>query len=80
MAPKVLVIEDEATLAAVLADNLEAEGHDVIQAGDGRLGARLWHQAAPDLVVLDVMLPFKDGYSLCRERRAAGDVTPVLFL
>jgi len=80
MAPKVLVIEDEATLAAVLADNLEAEGHDVILAGDGSLGERLWHEAAPDLVVLDVMLPFKDGYSLCRERRVAGDVTPVLFL
>lgn len=73
-------MEDEVALAAVLADNLEAEGHEVQHAGDGRSGAAAWRDEKPDLVVLDVMLPYKDGYTLCRERRAAGDDTPVLFL
>ena len=77
---RVLIVEDEAALAAVLADNLEAEGHEVKHAGDGDMGAALWRDERPDLVVLDVMLPYKDGYTLCRERRAAGDDTPVLFL
>ena len=77
---RVLIVEDEAALAAVLADNLEAEGHEVKQAGDGDMGAALWRDERPDLVVLDVMLHYKDGYTLCRERRAAGDDTPVLFL
>ncbi|HRN18903.1 MAG: response regulator transcription factor [Trueperaceae bacterium] len=80
MSAKVLVIEDEPVLSAVLADNLEAEGLAVVEAPDGLLGAKAWRTGAPDLVVLDVMLPHKDGYTLCRERRAAGDDTPVLFL
>lgn len=77
---KVLIVEDEAALAAVLADNLEAEGHVVRHAGDGLSGAASWREERPDLVILDVMLPHKDGYTLCRERREAGDDTPVLFL
>ena len=77
---RVLIVEDEAALAAVLADNLEAEGHEVRHAADGRAGATLWDAVKPDLVVLDVMLPHKDGYTLCREKRAEGDDTPVLFL
>ncbi len=80
MAAKVLIIEDEAALATVLSDNLEAEGHSVLQASDSLQGESAWRDATPDLVVLDVMLPHKDGYTLCRERRAAGDHTPVLFL
>ncbi len=77
---KVLIVEDEAALAAVLKDNLEAEGFDVRHAPDGQVGAAAWRDERPDLVVLDVMLPYKDGYTLCRERRKAGDATPVLFL
>lgn len=77
---KVLIVEDEAALASVLADNLEAEGLTVQLAPDGRAGAAAWRDQSPDLVVLDVMLPHQDGYSLCRQRRAAGDETPVLFL
>lgn len=80
MPARVLIIEDESVLSAVLTDNLEAEGLVVVEAPDGLLGAKAWQAGAPDLVVLDVMLPHKDGYTLCRERRAAGDDTPVLFL
>lgn len=77
---KVLIVEDEASLASVLADNLEAEGHAVLRAADGNTAIAVWRQQRPDVVVLDVMLPHKDGYTVCRERRAAGDDTPVLFL
>jgi two-component system alkaline phosphatase synthesis response regulator PhoP len=76
----VLVVEDEGALADVLRDNLEAEGYRVSLAADGVAGERAWTRAAPDLVVLDVMLPALDGYGLCERRRAAGDATPVLFL
>lgn len=77
---KVLIVEDEVALASVLADNLQAEGLAVRHAADGRAGAAAWREHSPDLVVLDVMLPHLDGYALCRQRRAAGDKTPVLFL
>lgn len=88
--PLVLVVEDEPSLAAVIADNLEAEGCRVRVARDGLAGAAAWRgeeegghgDAAdrPDLVVLDVMLPRVDGLELCRSMRSAGDDTPVLFL
>jgi two-component system alkaline phosphatase synthesis response regulator PhoP len=76
---RVVVIEDEAAMADVLRDNLEAEGYRVTIAPDGPAGEAAW-AAGADLVVLDVMLPGVDGFSLCERRRAAGDATPVLFL
>lgn len=76
----VLVVEDEATLAEVLADNLVEEGYLVEVARDGASGRRAWRESEPDLVVLDVMLPGVNGYELCEEMRREGDATPVLFL
>jgi two-component system, OmpR family, alkaline phosphatase synthesis response regulator PhoP len=78
--PHVLVIEDEASMADVLRDNLEAEGYRVTVAHDGRVGEATWSSSEIDLVVLDVMLPGFDGFALCEARRAVGDATPVLFL
>lgn len=78
--PIVLVVEDETTLAEVLADNLVDEGYLVEVARDGTSGRSAWREADPDLVVLDVMLPGLNGYQLCEEMRAEGNVTPVLFL
>lgn len=80
MSAHVLVVEDERSLADVLRDNLEAEGHRVTVAPDGPSGERAWREESPDLVVLDVMLPGMDGYALCERRRRAGDATAVLFL
>jgi two-component system alkaline phosphatase synthesis response regulator PhoP len=77
---RILVIEDEQTLAEVLLYNLEAEGHEVKLAGDGQAGLASWRASPPSLVVLDVMLPHVDGFDLCRRMRAEGDTTPVLFL
>ncbi|MEX2542179.1 MAG: response regulator transcription factor [Trueperaceae bacterium] len=76
----VLVIEDEATLAEVLADNLVDEGYRVEVARDGLAGQAVWRDRQPDLVVLDVMLPGLNGYELCESMRRDGDSTPVLFL
>lgn len=76
----VLVIEDETTLAEVLADNLIDEGYLVEVARDGRSGQEAWRDIGPDLVVLDVMLPGLNGYELCEAMRQEGDATPVLFL
>jgi two-component system alkaline phosphatase synthesis response regulator PhoP len=79
-AATVLIVEDEATLAEVLADNLVDEGYRVEVARDGRSGQESWRREPPDLVVLDVMLPGMNGYELCEAMREEGDTTPVLFL
>lgn len=78
---RILVVEDEKHLAAGLKLNLELEGFTVDVAGTAREAAQLL--VAPDAydaIVLDVMLPDIDGFSLCRRLRAAGDYTPVLML
>lgn len=80
MKPKVLLVEDESALAGALADNLEGEGYAVEIAPDGRAALERWVAWQPDLVVLDVMLPGLDGLQVCRQMRAQGQTTPVLFL
>ena len=78
--PTVLIIEDEPTMADILAENLSEEGYDVEVAPDGNAGLQTWRTLAPNLVVLDVMLPHKSGYEVCKLMREGGDTTPVLFL
>ena len=63
---KILIVEDETTLAETLAENLAEEGHEVLTAGDGESGLSLIKSSLPDLVVLDIMLPALDGLSVCR--------------
>lgn len=77
---RVLIIEDEATLAGLLAENLMDESYEVEVAADGLSGMDSWAGGSPDVVVLDVMLPHLDGFEVCRRMRGAGDETPVLFL
>ncbi len=77
---KLLLIEDEEVMAEVMIDNLEAEGYQVTWASDGAKGLQQWEESSPDLVLLDVMLPHTDGFTLCETMRNAGDPTPVLFL
>ena len=78
--PTVLIIEDEPTMADILAENLSEEGYDVEVAPDGDAGLQTWRALSPNLVVLDVMLPYRSGYEVCQTMRAGGDTTPVLFL
>jgi len=77
---RVLVVEDDPNLRLTLVDNLEEEGY-AVQAASTLAEARAhWKAASFDVVVLDIMLPDGDGYSLCREMRQAGTSSRVLML
>jgi DNA-binding response OmpR family regulator len=76
---RILVVEDDATVAEVVLSYLERAGFDVQSAADGPAGLAAARRDAPDLVVLDVMLPGLDGIEVCRRMRAASDV-PVIML
>jgi two-component system alkaline phosphatase synthesis response regulator PhoP len=77
---KILVVEDEPGIALGLEDDLTMEGYEVRIVADGAVAARLAREAAFDLIVLDVMLPGKDGFEVCRELRRAGLTIPILML
>ncbi len=78
---RVLVVEDEAHLAAGLKLNLEIEGFDAVVAPTARDASHaLVGPAAFDLILLDVMLPDMDGFELCRRLRESGNFTPVIML
>jgi DNA-binding response OmpR family regulator len=79
---RILIVEDEAHLADGLRFNLEAEGHAVDVDGDGAqaLTRLLADRSRYDAVVLDVMLPGKDGFAVVKELRASGHYVPVLML
>lgn len=79
MAGKILLVEDEKALSRLVRYNLEKEGHRVLAAEDGASGLELARREKPDLVILDVMLPKKDGLEVCRALRAESKV-PILFL
>ncbi len=77
---RILVVEDEPELAAGIQENLELEGYAADVAGDGESGLEAARHGGYDLVLLDVMLPHKDGYAVCRQLRREGNSVPVLFL
>jgi DNA-binding response OmpR family regulator len=64
--PRVLVVDDEPDLIAVLRMGLQMEGFEVIEAADGAAGLERAREAKPDLILLDLMLPKMDGYQVCR--------------
>lgn len=77
---RILVVEDEKKVAAFIKRGLEEEGYQVDTAHDGEEGVRLALQQPYELLVLDVMLPRKDGLSAVRELRQSGITAPVLML
>ena len=77
---RVLVVEDEKHLAEGIRENLEVEGYDVSVELDGPGGLASARDGQFDLILLDVMLPGMDGFTVCETLREAGDRTPVLFL
>ena len=77
---RVLLIEDDPKIARVIQRGLGLKNIEVIVAEDGLAGRDAWVAGGFDLILLDVMLPGVDGISLCAERRAAGDTTPVILL
>ncbi len=78
--PSILVVEDDPHLAAGVAENLRAEGYAVHHIADGREALNWLGGSQCELIVLDVMLPHVDGFTVCRTLRERGDNTPVLFL
>jgi two-component system alkaline phosphatase synthesis response regulator PhoP len=77
---RILVIEDEPQMLLGLRDNLELEGYEVQTASDGEEGLARAASFSPDLVILDVMLPKKNGFDVCRELRARWNTTPIVML
>jgi len=76
----ILLVEDEEGLVLTLTDRLLSEGFDVVSATDGVAGFKLAQEASFDLLILDIMLPKKNGYDVCRDLRQKGISTPVLML
>jgi two-component system, OmpR family, alkaline phosphatase synthesis response regulator PhoP len=77
---RILLIEDEMGLVLTLIDRLNSEGYTVTHAGDGENGERLASEKQYDLILLDVMLPKKNGFDIVRDLRTHGISTPVLML
>lgn len=80
MKKRILVVEDDPHIRLGLCDALDTEGYEVAECADGAQVLPLLRQRRPDLIVLDLMLPHKSGYDLCREIRAAKDRVPILIL
>ena len=78
--PRVLVVEDEPAIAFSLESDLQTEGYDVSVAATGDEGLRRAREEPFDLVLLDVMLPGRDGFEVCRELRRSGVRTPIIVL
>jgi two-component system alkaline phosphatase synthesis response regulator PhoP len=77
---KVLIVEDERGIAMALQDDLTLEGYRVEVIGDGAEAAKRARTEPFDVILLDVMLPGKDGFEVCRELRRSGIRTPILML
>lgn len=77
---RILLVEDDPHLQALVVNNLHFEGFDVAVAGDGERALALHRERPADLVVLDLMLPGRDGFSVLQALRDGGDAVPVLML
>jgi DNA-binding response OmpR family regulator len=79
MQKRVLVVEDDLSLSAIVRENLLFEGFEVDAVADGAVAVERARQFKPDLIVLDIMLPGTNGFELCREFRRCGE-TPILIV
>ena len=79
-APRILLVEDEPSLVLTLTDRLVAEGYRVESATDGDTAVARGVEEPFDLVILDVMLPRKNGFDVCRDLRQRGVQVPILML
>ena len=77
---KILIIEDEPNIRELILYNLQANGYEGMEAEDGIMGITMVHTEKPDLILLDIMLPGKNGYDICRELREEGNKTPIIML
>jgi DNA-binding response OmpR family regulator len=77
---KVLVAEDDDNIRLGLAEILEREGYEVVQAADGEAALASFDRKRPDFVCLDIMMPAKNGYDVCREIRKRDAQVPIMFI
>lgn len=77
---KLLLVEDEPFLAKVIADSLKQKGYTVVHATDGKKGYNLFLNGDFNLLILDVMLPYTDGFTLAKQIRKIDAAVPILFL
>lgn len=77
---RVLIAEDDQLIRQGLMDLLEVEGYDCLEAEDGEQAFNVYAEQSPDLVLLDIMMPKKDGYQVCREIRKQDENVPVIFI
>ena len=80
MERRILIVEDEKNIVDILRFNLQREGYATLEAYDGDEGLRLAVEENPDLILLDLMLPKRDGFAVCKGVREAGRNTPVIML
>ncbi|HLF48643.1 MAG TPA: response regulator transcription factor [Methylomirabilota bacterium] len=78
--PRILIVDDEPEMVRGLEDNLRFEGYQTLSAADGRRGLALALSDAPDLLLLDIMMPGMSGWDVCRELRQKGLDIPVIML
>lgn len=79
MAKKILVVDDEKPIVDLISFNLKKEGHEILQAFDGEEGYNMALSENPDLILLDVMLPKMDGFTVCRKLREKIQ-TPIIMI
>jgi len=77
---RILIVEDEPGIAFTLENDLQTEGYEIAVVPDGAEAVRRARAEAFDLILLDVMLPNKDGFEVCRELRRGGLSTPIIML
>jgi DNA-binding response OmpR family regulator len=78
--PRILIVDDEPEMVRGLQDNLRFEGYQTLTAGDGERALALALSEAPDLIVLDLMLPGQSGWDVCRSLRQRGLDIPIIML
>ena len=78
--PKIFYVEDEIFLAKIVSETLQSKGYDVVLESDGGLAVKRFLDAQPDVCLLDVMLPNKDGFAIADEIREIDLKVPIIFL
>lgn len=80
MTKKILIVEDDPGILLAVKDEFESEGYVVLSAVNGEQGLDSARKEKPDLIILDVMLPVRDGYEVCKRLRMEGTRTPIIML
>ena len=80
MSEKILIVEDDVSILTGLVDLLSGEGYTVVSATDGQKAIRSFQTEKPELILLDIMIPEKSGYDVCREIRKTNTHVPIIML